>query len=80
MFRKIKELQSLLIASRKALANAEDKIVQRDHFIHSESIKHQKQSELIEQITRILYSNDYGRPDIYLSKIKELVHDYQSEN
>ena len=80
MFRKIKELQSLLTASRKALANAEDKIVQRDHFIHSESIKHQKQSELVEQITRILYSNDYGRPDIYLGKIKELVHDHQSEN
>lgn len=80
MLRKIKELQSLLTASRKALANAEDKIVQRDHFIHSESIKHQKQSELVEQITRILYSNDYGRPDIYLSKLKELVHDYQSKN
>lgn len=80
MFRKRKELQSLLTASRKALANAEDKIVQRDHFIHSETIKHQKQSELVEQITRILYSNDYGRPDIYLSKLKELVHDYQSKN
>ena len=80
MFRKIKELQSLLTASRKALANAEDKIVQRDHFIHKETVKHQKQSELVEQITRILYSNNYGRPDIYLNKLKELVHDYQSQN
>lgn len=80
MFRKIKELQSLLTASRKALANAEDKIVQRDRFIHKETVKHQKQSELVEQITRILYSNNYGRPDIYLNKLKELVHDYQSQN
>lgn len=80
MLRKTKELQSLLTASRKALAKAEDKIVQRDYFIHKEAVKHQKQSELVEQITRILYSNDYGRPDIYLSKLKELVHDYQSQN
>ena len=80
MFRKIKELQSLLTASRKALANAEDKIVQRDHFIHRETVKYQKQSELVEQITRILYSNDYGRPNIYLNKLKELVYDYQSQN
>ena len=80
MFRKTKELQSLLTASRKALANAEDKIVQRDHFIHKEAVKHQKESELVEKITRILYSNDYGRPDIYLNKLKELVHDYQSQN
>lgn len=80
MFRRIKELQSLLTASRKALANAEDKIVQRDNFIHKEAVKHQKESELVEKITRILYSNDYGRPDIYLNKLKELVHDYQSQN
>lgn len=80
MFRKISELQSLLNASRKALANAEDKIVQRDHFIHKETVKHQRQSELVEQITRILYSNNYGRPDVYLNKLKELVHDYQSQN
>ena len=80
MFKRTKELQSLLTASRKALANAENKIVQRDHFIHKEAVKHQKQSELVEQITRILYSNNYGQPEIYLNKLKELVHDYQSQN
>ena len=80
MFRKIKELQSLLNASRKTLANAEDKIVQRDHFIHKETVKHQRRSELVEQITRIVYSNNYGKPEVYLEKIRELVHDYQSQN
>lgn len=80
MFRRLEELQSLLTASRKALANAEDKIVQRDHFIHKETVKHQRKSELVEQITRIVYSNNYGKPEVYLEKIRELVHDYQSQN
>ena len=80
MSRKTVEMQSLINESRKKLAEAENKIVERDYFIHKQEEKHRAGKVLIEKITQLVYSNNYNRPDVYLGKIKELVHDYQSKN
>jgi len=101
MFRKTKELQSLVNASRKNLKNAERKIEDRNILIadlqkqnkeltnenlavHEENkdlrFENDEQKELIDRIKRIATSNSYNNEKAILSKIKELISDYQSQN
>ncbi len=101
MFRKTKELQSLVNASRKNLKEAESKIENRNVLIadlqnknaelteenlavHEENkdlrFENEEQKELIGRITRIATANSYNNEKAILSKIKELVNDYQSIN
>lgn len=101
MFKKIKELQSLVDESRKALKEAERKIEDRNILIadlqkqnkeltnenlavHEENkdlrFENDEQKELIDRIKRIATSNSYNNEKAILSKIKELISDYQSQN
>ena len=101
MFRKTKELQSLVNASRKNLKEAESKIENRNILIadlqnknaelteenlavHEENkdlrFENEEQKELINRITRVATANAYNNEKVILSKIKELVNDYQSIN
>lgn len=101
MFRKTKELQSLVNASRNALKEAESKIENRNMLIANlqnknaelteENLavneenkdlrfKNEEQKELIDRITRVATANTYNNEKVILSKIKELVNDYQSIN
>lgn len=101
MFRKTKELQSLVNASRNALKEAESKIENRNMLIANlqnknaelteENLavneenkdlrfKNEEQKELIDRITRVATANIYNNEKVILSKIKELVNDYQSIN
>lgn len=101
MFRKTKELQSLVDASRKALKDAERKIEDRNILIAdlqkqnkeltNENIavyeenkelrfENDEQKELIDRITKIATANSYNNEKAILSKIKELISDYQSQN
>lgn len=101
MFRKTKELQSLVDASRKALKDAERKIEDRNILIadlrtenenltkenlavHEENkdlrFENEEQKELIDRIARVATANAYNNEKVILSKIKELISDYQSQN
>ena len=101
MFRKTKELQSLVNASRNALKETERKIENKNILIanlqnkneelteenlavHEENkdlrFENEEQKELINRITRIATANAYNNEKVILSKIKELVNDYQSIN
>lgn len=101
MFRKTKELQSLVNASRKNLKDAERKVEDRNILIadlqkqnkeltnenlavHEENkdlrFENDEQEELIDRIKRIATSNAYNNEKAILSKIKELISDYQSQN
>lgn len=101
MFRKTKELQSLVNASRKNLKDAERKVEDRNILIadlqkkneelsneniavHEENkdlrFENEEQGELIDRIKRIATSNAYNNEKAILSKIKELISDYQSQN
>lgn len=101
MFRKTKELQSLVNASRKNLKEAESKIENRNILIADLQNKNaelkeenlavneknkdlrfenEEQKELIDRITRVATANTYNNEKVILSKIKELVNDYQSVN
>ena len=79
-FRKIKEMQSLIDTSRKSLADAEVKIEERNKLIKTTREENRELKELVKEIKRLTTSNRYGRPDVILNKVKELVHDYQSRN
>lgn len=101
MFRKTKELQNLVDASRKALKDAERKIEDRNILIadlrtenenltkenlavHEENkdlrFENEEQKELIDRIARVATANAYNNEKVILSKIKELISDYQSQN
>lgn len=94
MFKRTKELQSLLNTSRKALKEAEDKVENRNILIkdmeeqakalYEENkdlrFENEEQRDLISRIERLVNSNKYNNEKAVLSKIKELVSDYQSIN
>lgn len=94
MFRKTKELQSLVNASRKSLDNAERKI--EDYNILLKNMEEQakvqyeekkqlekeieNKNDLIRKVRWLLRINKYNNEEAVLGKIKELVTDYQSNN
>ena len=80
MFRKTKELQSLVNASRKNLKDAERKVENRNILIADLQKKNEEQEELIDRIARVATSNAYNNEKVILSKIKELISDSESEN
>lgn len=70
MFRKKKELQALVNASRKALANAEEKIAERNKLLQyqHETIKN-LQSKMVDLENNIEFLTNNSRN----KKIRELV-------
>ena len=94
MFKRTKELQTLLNASRKALKEAEDKMENRDILIkdmeeqakalYEENkdlrFENEEQLDLIKRIDESVNSNKYNNEKAILDRIKELVRDYQSIN
>lgn len=85
MFRK-KEKQSLLEAKTKALKNAEKKIeelTQENLAVHEENkdlrFENEEQKDLINSFIKELYSN-VKTDEQKISKLKELISDYQSQN
>lgn len=80
MFKTKREMQSLIDTSRKSLADAEVKIEERNKLIKTTREENRELKELVKEIKRLTTSNRYGRPDVILNKVKELVHDYQSRN
>ena len=87
LFRKIKEMQSLIEARTKALKKAESQIDNRNKFIYKQQeenrnlrLELKEKEDLIKRIESILNSNKYNNEKAVLNKIKELVSDYQSIN
>lgn len=94
MFKRTKELQTLLNASRKALKEAEDKAENKNMLIkdmeeqakalYEENkdlrFENEEQLGLIKRIDRLVNSNKRNNEKAILDKIKELVRDYQSIN
>ena len=94
MFRKTKELQSLVNASRKNLKDAERKVEDRNILIadlqkENEELlnkniavyeENEEQKELIDRIKRIATSNAYNNEKAILGKIKELILDAENQN
>lgn len=94
MFRKTKELQSLVNASRKNLDKAERKIEDYNILLatmeqqakaqYEEKKKLEKEiankDDLIRKVKWLLRINKYNNEKAVLGKIKELVTDYQSNN
>ena len=73
MFKRRKEMQSLINSSRKSLANAEIQIAERNKIIEVTVEENRELKELVKEIKRLATSNRYGRPDVILNKVKELV-------
>lgn len=87
MFRKTKELQSLVKESRKALKEAESKIENRNILISVLQNKNEElteenlavheenenQKEIIDRITRVATRNTYNNEKTSLNIIKELI-------
>lgn len=87
MFKRKKELQSLVNSSRKSLAEAEERVCKISEELkiarHNNVIligKNRKQNKLIEEITKLATSNIYDNEKVILDKIRDLVRDYQSNN
>ena len=66
------------------LAKALDKLNNESKYTHDESKdlrdKHMKDENFIKEITKLAECNKYNNEKIFISKIKELVTDYQSQN
>ena len=94
MFKRNKELQSLVNERAIALNNAERKIEEMNIKIANleKQINSQyndkrilrkenaEQKEFITKFTKLVVGNKYSNEKAALDKIKELVHDYQSKN
>lgn len=94
LFRKIKEMQSLINSRTTALKKAESQIDNRNRFIYKQQeenkalyeenkdlrFEFEEKEDLIKRIENILNSNKYNNEKSALNKIKELVNDYQSRN
>lgn len=93
MFRKTKELQSLVDASRENLKIAEDKIKKMKESqeelrseIEEEHLENYRNRRKLLAIRKVLQEQDYNNIDNLKKKIttildkKELISDYQSQN
>lgn len=87
LFRKIKEMQSLIEARTKALKKAESQIDNRNKFIYKQQeenrnlrLELKEKEDLIKRIESILNSNKYNNEKSTINIIKELVRDHQSKN
>lgn len=94
MFKRTKELQSLLDASRKALKEAEDKVENKNILIKNMEeqakalyeenkdlrFENEEQLDLIKRIDKLVNSNKYNNEKAIIDKIKELVSDCKSIN
>lgn len=87
LFRKIKEMQSLIEARTKALKKAESQIDNRNKFIYKQQeenrnlrLELKEKEDLIKRIERILNSNKYNNEKSTINIMKELVRDHQSKN
>lgn len=87
MFRKIKELQSLVEARTSTLKDAEQEIKDLKQ-IRLQEVKNNikileqsnKKDELLKRIKELVNSNKYNNEKAVFNKIKELVNDGQSVN
>lgn len=83
MFKTRKEKQSLIDASRKSLANAEDEITQREKLIEmqrNEIHEYQKENEVLHQENKELRFDNEELRELF-NKIKNLVeiNNYNNE-
>lgn len=81
MFRRKRELQRLVNASRKSLAEAEEtisKLSEEIRIVRDKNVvllnKNRSLTETIKAIKELAEGNKYGRPDLVLAKIKELAN------
>lgn len=93
-FRKMKELQSLVNASRKSLKKANEKIENRNILIadmkrentalYEENkelrFENEEQRDVLTRIAKLVNANKYNNEKAVLDKVKELARDYQSIN
>lgn len=82
-FKKTKELQSLVDASRDSLEKAEKKIEERNILLadmqkeNMELYKENKElNEFITKIEILITANKYNNEKVIFNRIKELINDY----
>ena len=79
----IEEQQSLINVSRKNLADAENRISQRNILLKKQEEKIKTLKTLENKLTILeayITSNNYGNAEVRLKALKKLVTDYQSNN
>lgn len=86
MFRK-NEKQSLIEASREALKNAEKEVselTKENKALYEENkdlrFEIDELTDFFTRVTKLVNSNKYNNEKVILSKIKELISDFQSQN
>lgn len=70
--KEIKEQQSLINASRRNLANAEDRISQRNDLLEYQEERYKKLNDKLTVLEAYITSNNYGNAELRLEKLKEL--------
>ncbi len=81
--KEIEEQQSLINASRRSLADAENRISQRNKIIEYQEEKIKTLKTFKDKLTVLeayITSNNYGNAEVRLKALKKLVTDYQSNN
>lgn len=78
--RKVED-RNILIAD---LQKKNEELTNENLAVHEENkdlrFENDEQKELIDRITKIATANSYNNEKVILSKIKELISDYQSQN
>lgn len=87
MFKRKKEMQSLIDTSRKSLAEAEEtiqKITEETKIARHNSVvalkRYKKANTTLQEIIKLTEINTYSNSELILCKIRELIADYQSNN
>lgn len=73
--------KNMLIAD---LQNKNNELTKENIAVHEENkelrFENEEQADLIKRISNLVSLNKYNNEKVFLNKIKELVHDYQSLN
>lgn len=73
--------RNMLIAD---LQNKNNELTKENIAVHEENkelrFENEEQADLIKRISNLVSLNKYNNEKVFLNKIKELVHDYQSLN
>ena len=76
----LEDKQGLINASRRNLADAENRISQINDLLEYQENKIKTLKDKLTVLEAYITSNNYGNAELRLEKLKELVRDYQSQN
>ena len=68
-----------MIRKNEKIQNMQLELKEKEVLIKEQNMLLEKQEQIINQMSTILNRNHYGRVDIVLNRVRELIHDFKEE-